>query len=157
MAQTINVNDILDGATGSCYSIIDGNQELMAYVKNIEAKVDKDKTDIKVLGSTVTKHKATGWSGSGSMTIYYVTSKFRKIMLEYMKTGKDTYFDIIIQNDNPNSDMGVQTLQLKNVNLDGIVLGKLDVESTTLEEDIDFTFDGAELLNGFNELTWENS
>lgn len=155
MANTINVNDIINGAEGSCYAVIDGQQELLAYVKNIEANVEKEKSEIKVLGSTATKHKAVGWSGSGSMTMYYVSSRFRKMMFEYMKTGKDIYFDIIIENTNANSDMGRQTVVLHQVNIDSICIAKLDIDSTELDEDIDFTFNSAELLNSFDDLVWE--
>lgn len=155
MANTIKVQDILNGAEGSCYATIDGEQILLAYVKNIEANVEKEKSEIKVLGSTATKHKAVGWSGSGSMTMYYVTSRFRKMMFEYMKTGKDTYFDIVVENTNPNSDMGKQTIVLHQVNIDSVCIAKLDVDSTELDEDIDFTFNGAEMLNSFAELEWE--
>lgn len=155
MANTIKVKDIINGAEGSCVAVIDGKQELLAYVKNLEANVEKEKSEIKVLGSTSTKHRAVGWNGTGSMNVYYVTSMFRKMMFEYMKTGKDIYFDIIVENRNINSEMGKQTVVLKNVNIDSLCIAKLDIDSTELDEDIDFTFDDADLLNSFNELVWE--
>ena len=37
------------------------------------------------------------------MTIYYVTSLFRELMLDYIRSGKDTYFDLVVVNDDPNS------------------------------------------------------
>lgn len=153
--NTLKVNDVINGAEGSCYAVIDGKQELLAYVKNIDAKVEKEKSEIKVLGSTATKHKAVGWKGTGSMNMYYVSSLFRKMMFEYMKTGKDVYFDVIIENKNVNSEMGKQVVVLQQVNIDSITIAKLDIDSTELDEDIDFTFNGAELLEGFNNLELE--
>ena len=156
MADTLKVNDVVDGAEGSCYAVINGEQVLLAYVKNIEATVEKNKSDIRVLGSTATKHRAVGWNGTGSMTMYYVSSRFREMMFDYMKTGKDVYFDIIIENKNINSEtMDRQTVVLHQVNIDKVSIAKLDIDSTELDEDIDFTFNGAELLNSFKELVWE--
>ena len=52
------------------------------------------------------------------MTVYYVTSLFRQLMLQYMKDGVDTYFDIVVINDDPQSAFGSQSVVLKNCNLD---------------------------------------
>ena len=127
----------------------------MLYVKNVEAKMDKNKSEIPVLGQTGMKHKANGWTGTGKMTIYYATSKYREMMIKYIKQGIDTYFDLIIENEDPTSTIGKQTMQLKKVNLDGIILAKLDVESTELDEDMEFTFEDADMLNAFTELVGE--
>ncbi len=32
------------------------------------------------------------------MTLYYMSSFFTKMMLDYMETGKDTYFEMVITN-----------------------------------------------------------
>lgn len=152
---TLKAWDAINGAMGTCYAIIDGNKEEMLYLKNIEASVSKNKSEIKVLGHNGTKHKAVGWKGSGSATIYYATSKFRELMLKYMKTGVDTYFDLVITNEDPNSDIGAQTVVLKQVNIDGVSLAKLDIDSTELDEDMDFTFNDADILNSFKEVVGE--
>lgn len=153
--STLSIESMVDGAQGSCIATIDGNVEEMFYVKNIEIKVEKKKNEVKVLGQTGAKHKANGWSGSGSMNIYYCTSKFREIMLKYMKHGIDTYFDIIIENDDPNTKIGKQTVVIKGVNIDSVVMAKLDIDSTELDEDVDFTFNDVDLLNEFGELVVE--
>ena len=38
---------------------------------------------------------------------------------------------------------------LKNCNLDSVVLARLDVDADNLDEEVSFTFDGAELLDSF--------
>ena len=45
---------------------------------------------------------------------------------------------------------GRQTVVLKNCNLDSVVLAKLNVEADNLDEEVSFTFDGAEILDSFS-------
>lgn len=153
--STLKAWDAINGAEGRCVATIDGNVEEMIYVKNIEAKVEKEKSEIKVLGQTGTKHKATGWKGTGSMTMYYATTLFRKMIAKYIDEGIDTYFDLLIENDDPSSEIGKQTIILKQVNLDGVNIAKLDIDSTELDEDIDFTFNGVEIRNEFEQVIGE--
>ena len=153
--NTLAVESVINGAMGTCVATIDGNVENMLYVKNIEVKVEKNKNEIKVLGQTGAKHKANGWNGTGSMNVYYCTSKYREMMLEYMKNGIDTYFDITIENSDPSTDIGSQTVTIKGVNLDSIIMAKLDIDSTELDEDMDFTFDDIEILGQFGAVVSE--
>lgn len=152
---TLKAWDAINGALGTCYANINGNKEEMLYVKNIEAKIKKTKREIKVLGQTGVKHKATGWSGTGNMTIYYSTSKFREMMIEYIKTGKDVYFDIIIENKDNSSNIGRQAIILKQVNIDTMTMAKLDINSTELDEEINFTFNDVTILESFDEIVGE--
>lgn len=145
--------DTISGQSARAYTTINGQVEEMFYAKKLEAKVKKNKKEIKTLGKTGTQNKANGFSGTGSMTIYYVTSKFREIMLQYTKTGVDTYFDIQVTNQDPTSSVGAQTTILKGVNLDEIVVATLDVESETLEEEVSFTFDDWDLQGSFTKPT----
>ena len=121
-------------------------------VKNITATVEKKKTEIPILGVTGKQHKAGGWKGTGKMTVYYVSSIFRSMMLDYIKKGIDTYFEIMVTNEDPTSSTGSQTVLLKGVNLDSIIFTKLDVEKEALEEDMEFTFNDVDLLDKFDEL-----
>lgn len=148
----MKAEDTISGKLGMAYATIDGNVEEMLYLKNIEATADKKKVEISVLGKTGTEHKASGWSGKGKATIYYATSKFRELMLEYIKTGKDTYFDILVENDDPTSSLGKQTTILKGVNIDSVIMAKLDIESDILDEDINFTYNDADMPNKFRPM-----
>ncbi len=155
--NTLAVESVINGAMGTCVATIDGNVENMLYVKNIEVKVEKNKNEIKVLGQTGAKHKANGWNGTGSMNVYYCTSKYRDMMLEYIKKGIDTYFDITIENNDPSTSIGKQTIVIKGVNLDSIIMAKLDIDSTELDEDVDFTFEDIEILDRFSSVTSDNT
>jgi len=145
----MRLEDAISGQEGRAYATIEGNVEEMFYVRNIEATAEKTKAEGKTLGRRGTQHKATGWNGTGSMNIYYVTSRFRELMLKYIKTGQDTYFDVTVVNDDPGSSIGKQTIVLKGVNLDSVVMAKLDVDSDMLDEDVDFTFEDVDILDSF--------
>jgi len=145
----LRAGDTISGQEGKATAKIDGIITDMFYLKNLEATFEKNKAEIKTLGKRGTQHKTTGWAGSGSMNIYYVTSIFRKMALQYAKTGKDIYFDITVTNEDPTSTIGAQTIVLYNCNLDNTVLAKLDVDADALDEDVDFTFDDFDILDEF--------
>jgi len=141
--------DTISGQRAEAFATINGNVEDLFYAKKLEATITKDKTDVKTLGSLGTQKKAVGYSGTGTMTIFYITSLFRKLMLDYVKNGKDTYFTMTVTNDDPSSTVGKQTSVLYNCNLDSTVIAKFDTDSELLEEEISFTFTGADLLDEF--------
>lgn len=145
----LKAGDTISGQEGRAYATINGQVEEMFYVKTLEATAEKNKTEVKTLGKRGVQNKANGWKGSGKMTIYYATTRFRQLMLDYIKTGKDTYFDIQIVNEDPTSSIGKQTVVLKNVNLDSVLVAKIDTESDVLDEDMDFTFDDVDILDSF--------
>lgn len=130
--------------------------EDMFWGKDLEAKCEIQKTDVKTLGKRGTQHKPNGWNGTGSMNVYYVTTLFRKMALQYIKTGIPVYFDILVTNDDPGSTVGPQTTLIKNCTLDSVILAKFDVESDVLDESLDFTFDDAEILDEFGVPTLGN-
>lgn len=145
----LKANDLISGQEGALTALVDGTVENCAYVKSFEATFEKDKSEIRVLGRRGTQHKTNGWSGSGSMNMYYITSFFRKLALKYAKTGVDTSFQMTCVNEDPTSSVGKQTIVFYGVNLDSVTLAKLDVESTELDEDIEFTFDDFDILDEF--------
>lgn len=91
------------------------------------------------MGRTGKGNKATGWKGTGSATIHYNTSVFRKLLYQYKETGEDIYFDIQITNEDPTSHVGRQTVILKDCNLDGGIIAKMDADAEYLDEEFDFT------------------
>lgn len=146
----LKAKDTISGQEGRAFATINNQVEEMFYIKTLEATVEKQKAEVKTLGRRGVQHKATGWSGSGTMTIFYMTSRFRQMMLDYMKTGVDTYFDIEVTNEDPTSSIGYQTITLRDVNLDSVIMASLDTESDALEEEVAFTFDGVDINNKFS-------
>lgn len=142
--------DTISGQEGKATAVINGVVTDLFQIKSLEATMDKQKTEIKTLGRRGIQHKGSGWKGKGSLSMYYVTSAFRELALAYNKTGVDVSFDITVENQDPTSSIGTQTVVLYNCNLDSTVLAKLDTSAEVLEEDADFTFDDFDIPNSFS-------
>lgn len=134
----------ISGIEGEVTMTYEGKVISVLECKNISAKIDKDKAEFKALGQRGTQYKATGWKGSGTMTVYYASSRWAAIMLDYVNNGLDHYFELIITNDDPTSDIGVQSIVLKDVNIDSIDIAKLDTDSQFLDQEVAFTFSGVD-------------
>lgn len=150
--QFMKAGDAISGKEGQLWATIDGNVVQVAECKNISAKITKNKTEFKALGYRGTQHKATGWTGTGTLVIHYASSRWSKMMIDYAKDGIDTYFKLQIINEDPTSKLGKQTITLTDVNLDESEIAKLDVESEFLEQSMNFTFSGVEMTDEFKEL-----
>lgn len=148
----MKARDAISGKEGSLYATIDGKVFEVAECKSINAKITKNKTEFRALGYRGTQHKATGWSGSGTLVIHYASSRWTKMMMDYIRTGKDLYFKLQITNDDPTSQIGKQRITLVDVNLDEAEIAKLDVDSDILDESMNFTFSDALLNEEFSEL-----
>lgn len=149
----LKAGDVISGREGTAFMTIDGRNVPMFFLKTIEATVELVKTEVPVLGKRMNQQKVTGANGTGSMTIHKVTSEFANIAVNYMKSGTIPDITVKVTNDDPNSTIGRQTVLLKDVIFDSIVIAKLDVESETLDEDVDFTFSDTDILESFAEPT----
>ncbi|MGH2080076.1 phage tail tube protein [Aerococcus urinaeequi] len=149
----LQAGDTISGREGTAFVTIDGQNFAMFELKNITATVELAKTEVNTLGKRTTQQKVTGASGTGSMTIHKVTSRYAKIGIDYIKSGRVPNITIKITNNDPQSTIGRQTTLLKNVIFDSVIIASLDVDAEILEEDADFTFDDAELLEAFKQPT----
>lgn len=146
--------DAISGKQARAYITINGQVEELFYAKSLEATIEKNKVDVPVLGRTNTPQRSAGWSGSGTLTIYYVTSLFRQLMLNYIKTGQDFWFDLVVTNEQPGSAAGRQTVVLKGCNLDSVSAAQFDSTSDDmLEEELPFTFTDYDIQEQFNTIT----
>jgi len=145
----LKAGDTISGREGTAFINIDGRNVPMFYLKNIEASVEFIKTEVAVLGKRANQQKVTGANGTGSMNIHKVTSEFAKIAIDYIKKGTVPPITIKVTNDDPASSIGRQSVMLKDILMDSIVIAKLDVEAEILDEDVDFTFSDADLLELF--------
>lgn len=150
MARKLSQNDPISGKEGVATATINGRVQELFYIKKVEGKFAKTKSDIKAVGVRSTMKKTTGWEGTGTLTMYYMTSLFRELIIQYIKTGKDFDFTLNITNEDPSSPAGKQTVALYGCNIDEAMLVLLDAESDALEEEIPFTWVDADLLSKFN-------
>lgn len=147
----LNIRDIPDGAEAWAYAKIGTKIYQLFYIKTLSATAEKVKSELKVLGSKFVQHKASGINGTGTMSMYYTTSVWRRLMERYANEGIDTYFDIVIEQSDPGTSIGKQQISLHNCNIDSVNVVNIDVDADYLDEDMDFTFDGFTILSDYTQ------
>ena len=148
----MKAKDTVFAGLAECFVTIGTRPYNFMQAINLEAKFEKNKTEVPILGQTGKGNKASGWKGTGSATFHYNTSIFRQMMLQYKETGEDIYFEIQISNEDPTSKAGRQTMILMDCNIDGGVLAKFDADGEYLDEDMDFTFESFKMPETFKDL-----
>lgn len=149
MSETMNAKDAIRGSAAECFVTINGNRYNFMQAIDLEAKFEKTKSEVPILGKTGKGNKTTGWKGTGSATFHYNTSLFRELLYHFKETGEDVYFDIQVTNEDATSAVGRQTVILKDCNVDGGVLAKFNSDDEYLDEDMDFTFEDFEIPEKF--------
>ena len=149
---TMKSKDALSAKLAECYVTIGQNRYNFMQAINFEAKFEKTKSEVAILGKTGSGNKSTGWKGTGSATFHYNTSIFREMMLKYKNTGEDIYFEIQVTNEDPTSSAGRQTVVFIDCNIDGGILAKFDADGEFLDEDMDFTFEDFKMPEKFKLL-----
>ena len=152
MDAIMKAKDAVSGSLAQCYVTIEDDRYNLMNAINVEVNFSKNKTEVPILGKTGKGNKATGWSGTGSATVHYNTSIFRKLMERYKETGEDVYFDMEITNEDPTSATGKQIVVIQDCNIDGGILAKFDADAEYLDEDIDFTFEDFYIRKSFTNL-----
>ena len=153
MSITMHAKDTVLAKLAECYVTIEGRRYNFMQAINLEAKYEKQKSEVPILGRTAKGNRSTGWKGTGNATFHYNTTIFRDIMSEFKNSGRDIYFDILVKNDDPTSSAGSQTVVLKDCNIDGGVLAKFDAKGEYLDENMNFTFENFEVQKRFNNIT----
>ena len=72
----MNAKDAISASLAECFVTIEGNRYNFMQAINLEASIEKTKSEIPILGKTGKGNKTTGWKGSGSATFHYNTSIF---------------------------------------------------------------------------------
>lgn len=148
----LQAEDAVNGREGIATAEINGEIVEIMELANLTATVEKNKTEFKAIGQRNTQSKTTGWKGTGSANVRYVSSRWAKMVQEYAKTGKDTYFTIVVTNEDQGSATGRQVIQILGCNIDSVDIAKLDIDADILDQDIDFTFNDFNILEEFTPL-----
>lgn len=148
MAWTTGQN-VISGGEGTLQIEDASNLITLANVTKLEANIDKDKSEIQVVGKRMNLHKTVGISGSGTLSLYYLSARFREDLKGYKDSGTDRYYEITATNNDLSSGAGKQVVVLHGVNFDSIPLSLLDGSHTELTEDLDFTFEDFEITTPF--------
>ena len=148
----MKAKDTVFAALAECFVTIGTRRYNFMQAISVEAKFEKTKTEVPILGRTGKGNKTTGWKGTGSAKFHYNTSVFRQMMAQYKDTGEDIYFEMQISNEDPTSRVGRQTMILIDCNIDGGILAKFDADGEYLDEEMDFTFEDFKMPESFREL-----
>ena len=152
--QTLLAKDVNSSKLAYAYLTIDNKRKLLMMATKLEAKAEKNKQEVAILGKTSKGHKTSSVNYTGSLTVYQVSPLFIDMIKKYQDTGVDMYFDIQVVNEDPTSASGRQTVILKGCNIDSAVLTSFDADSDDwLQQDIDFTFESFEVSEKYTELS----
>ena len=143
--------DALNGKSGSAVMTIDGENHELFQMKKFSSNAEFQESDFKVVGTTLVQKKTTGVTLAGTMTIYYGSPYFIKLLQDYLKTGKLPYFTLQITNDDPGTTVGKQIVALYNCKLSKVPVAMLDADTDWLEEEVSFSYTGLEVLNYFKD------
>lgn len=149
---TMRPNDAVSAPMAECFITIGTNRYNFMQMISFEAKVEKKKSKIPILGQTGAGNKPNLWSGTFRGRAHYNQSILRRLLVDYKNSGEDTYFDIQVTNCDPSSAAGTQTVILTGCNLDGGTLAKFDAAGDFLDEEISGTFENFKLLKEFSQL-----
>ncbi len=152
-ASVMKAKDTVSAKLAECYVKIDGSRYNFMQAINLEAKIEKTKVEVPILGQTGKGNKAGGWKGSGTAKFHYNSSVFRKLLEKYKKTGEDIYFEIQVTNNDPTSSAGSQSVVLVDCNIDGGIIAKFDAESDYLDEEMSFSFEDFVVAQSFTNLS----
>ena len=142
-------NDPIASESGTAFLTVGRQNIVLFYAKSIEAKITKNKNEVRVSGRRAVGHKATSWGGSGTLKIYEITSAFKEMFLDYVNGGEDVYFEMQVVNEDPL--FGREVKQITGCNFDEIVFAQFSSEDGFLEQELPFTFDGVELLEKYKD------
>jgi hypothetical protein len=151
MAETMLARNAVSAKMAECYITINGNRYNFMSAIDLEATLEKNKTEVPILGRMNRGHKATGSNITGKAKFHFNTSIWRELAYKFQETGEDIYFDMQITNEDLTaSDIGRQTIILCDCNLDSTLLAAFDADSDdVLTEEIDFTAERFELPEKF--------
>ena len=122
---------VINGTFGSIY--LDG--QWLANFTRCEATVEPDLAEMKLSGDEMTKHKVTGYRGSGTISGFKVTSVLLKAVLDNPKRR----FELIAKLEDPEST------GKERVRIPGVIFNRYPVANwragEVVEEEWSFVFD----------------
>ncbi|GAP04883.1 phage tail tube protein [Fructobacillus tropaeoli] len=143
--------DVISSKEGRVVASIDGNNVLLAEVEEFEAKLEGNVEEIALLGRRMKGHKMTSMEGTGSVTLYHISSRFAEIADKWINQGIYPDISITVTVEDPSSAAGKQVFQIMGVTFKDAMLASLKADDGLLEQDFDITFDDFRILQKFND------
>lgn len=152
--KTMAATDTLSAKMAECFVKYEDKRFNVFNFLDVEIKIEKTKQEIPILGKTGKGNKSSGWKGTGKAKMYYNSPVFRDMLMRFIESGEDIYFDMQITNEDVSSTAGKQTVTVSGCNLNGGIMAKFDAASDDpLDEEIEFTFENIKIPTKFNLLS----
>lgn len=150
--MVLQAGDVINSKDAMVTATIDGRVIPLIECTDFEAKIEKNKEDVQVLGTHWKHHKVTSIEGTGTLEGYLISSMWLKYALPYINGGAELYFNITVDIEDKSSRTGKQTIQLTDVSLDDIPIADISADDSVLDWSSDLTFEGVQLINEFNDI-----
>lgn len=137
----IRPEQVINGTWGEAW--IDG--DYVAEALGLTATIEIEYEDINRPRKLGTSKKMIGFSGTGSVKLHKVTSRFIKLLSDNLRNGRQTSVTIISKLDDPDA-LGAERIVIKNATFENLNLANWEAK-TKGEEDINFSFDDWEPLD----------
>lgn len=150
----IQNTEVINGSLAEVTAIatINGVKEIVEIyqLRQLEATINFNNVEVNRLGTTSPLYIQRGWTGSGSMSLFYGSNFLARMVESYLSNFNQVQFDVIVQNEDPNTIIGNQIVQLRNIKPESYQLAMIDVDSDFLTNDFDFVFEDAQILQHWN-------
>lgn len=150
--MALQTGDVINSKDAMVTATINGRVIPLIECTDFEAKIEKNKEDVQVLGTHWKHHKVTSIEGTGSLEGYLISSMWLKYAMPYINGGAELYFNVTVDIEDKSSRTGKQTVQLTDVSLDDIPIADIKADDSVLDWKSDFTFEGVQLINEFNDI-----
>lgn len=146
--------DTVNGAEGSVVITQNGQNIVVAGMRNITTNAEIQSNDMRVIGTRTIQNKNNGAKLTGTGNIYYGSNIFSDMVLQYIQTGVMPEFDIQITNNDPTTTIGSQVMAYYGCTLTGTIpLSILNDEEAMLNYDFNFAYTRVARLNAFTDPT----
>jgi len=143
--------DTISSKEGKAYITVNGTNRELFEIVSLDAKLELNVQSKRMMGHRMTQHKVIGAEGTGSMTMYFMSSDMLRLAIDYIKNGKYGGLKLQVKNEDEQSTVGAQEVVLLNVLLKTIPVTKIDGDSDDpLTIETEFTFDDIEGLSYFD-------
>lgn len=138
----VRLSDTISAKEGKAYIIVDGQRRELFEISSLKAQLELKVQERQMLGHRMTQHKVIGANGTGSMTMYFMNSEMLNLAIAYLQNGRYSGITLGVINEDAQSTVGKQEVQMKNVLFKTIPVATLDDQSDDpITIETEFTFD----------------
>ncbi len=138
----VRLSDTISAKEGKAYITINGQNRELFEISSLKAQLELKVQERQMMGHRMTQHKVVGATGTGSMTMYFMNSDMLNLAIDYIKEGKYGGLKLRVINEDSQSTVGKQDVELKNVLFKTIPVTTLDDQSDDpITIETEFTFD----------------